>query len=137
MPSSRYSECAGGEMRKTLVMLLSLSVLYPFRLLSPFSLPASAREIPIPLWANLIADANCRYLSVGATWDAALNQAIVDNAHWASEFSVNVDASSVVIFYAVRRRCPDLMDDAWEKRERETRERREYMKQNSASVDVI
>lgn len=57
-----------------------------------------------PIWAEAIARDHCEYLELGAEWDVAIEQALIDNRHWMPEMQASPIASKLA-YGAIRERC--------------------------------
>jgi len=77
------------------------------------SQPAQA----LPVWANLIAQSHCEYLSMGFTWDEAIDQALRDRSHWRSEMSAAGSNAGAILNAAVNQHCFGINNAAFSKRQ--------------------
>lgn len=70
-----------------------------------------------PIWATAIATNQCNYIANGYTWDAAIDQALIDNVRYADEFSKDKNASKYIV-EAGYQICPELLRKAFTEYER-------------------
>ena len=78
---------------------------------------AAAPVHALPTWANAYARSHCEYLSMGATWEQAVSQAIQDNMHWRAEMD-RAKANGLLgktLNAAAVSTCRALDDEAWVK----------------------
>jgi len=77
----------------------------------------SPQALALPVWAELVAESHCEYLAMGANWDDALSQALLDKRHWLQEIVAAGNLGSKAIALAITKRCHSLNQSAFSRRQ--------------------
>lgn len=79
---------------------------------------ATAPVYALPIWAEMVAGAHCRYLGKGFTWDDSLTRALRDNKHWLPEIQAAGRYGTRSIALALSIECGELNEKAFLEKER-------------------